>query len=152
MRGRVRVALAADPQLALVQLALDLGPRLLELLGLRHVRAGRCIGGGRYLVRVVVVDACLDAFLFGKTGETVGVQAVRRATVLPAVAVKLLLRLVWGLLGHHASRWVRRHLSDVRDATRPASRRRSAARPRSAARGTARLPRRVSSARGACWP
>src|SRR5215469_1357419 len=118
MRGRVRVALATDPQLA--------------------------------LVRLVVVDACLDAFLFGKTGETVLVQAVRRATMLPAVAVKLLLRLVWGLLGHHASRWVRRHLSDVRDATRPTSRRRSAAvRPaRPAGRTKACSPARGGCCRG----
>src|SRR5579859_1021546 len=109
--GRERVVLVDGVNLALVFLAADLGPLLLVHLGLADVIGQRRrVRGGRYLVRVVGVDARLHAFLLGEPVQLVLVEAVDLAAVLPPVAVEPLgeligelARLVYVLLRHRAS-------------------------------------------------
>src|ERR1700722_7731135 len=93
--GRERVLFVDGVQLALVFLAADLGPFLLVHLGLPDVIGQRRgVGGGRHLVRVVGVDARLDAPLLGAPVQLVGVQAVDLAAVLPPVPVEPLGELI----------------------------------------------------------
>src|ERR1035438_4217752 len=104
MRGRELVFLAADMQLAIAALPADLRPLFEVLLGLSHILGRGLVRCGRHLIRVVVVDARFDAFLFGQTGETVIVKARRSTRMFPAVAVEFLVWRVWDLLCHGASK------------------------------------------------
>jgi hypothetical protein len=76
-------------QLAFFLLAADFGPFLLVYLGLADVIGQRRrVRGGRYLVRVVVVDTGRDAFLLGEPGQLVLVEAVDLAAMFAAVVVE----------------------------------------------------------------
>src|SRR5579859_3939399 len=83
MRRRERVPLPLDPQLVLVELATDLGPRLLVHVALGQIRERRRVGGRRHLVRVVIVDPGCDPFLLGQAGQLVVVEMPGTAAVLP---------------------------------------------------------------------
>jgi hypothetical protein len=92
---RELLALAFDQELVLVFFPPDFGPLLLVLLGVADVGVQwRGIGGRRDLVRVIIVQARLDAFLFGLVGELVVVKVLRRTTMLAAIPAELLGRLV----------------------------------------------------------
>jgi hypothetical protein len=103
MGGRKRIPLPADPQLAFVQFPPDLSARLAVLVGLGDVLLRRGVRSGRDLIRIISVEARLDAFFLGEPGQLVIVEMLRRAAVLPAVAVESLVRRIWELLGHRAS-------------------------------------------------
>ena len=70
----------------------------------------RRVRGGRHLIRVVGVDARLDALFLGEPVQLVGIQAVDLAAVLPPVPVEPLGELigeltwlVYVLVRHRAS-------------------------------------------------
>src|ERR1700759_1717245 len=93
---REGILLAWLPELAVLDLAAELGALLLVHLGLADVLGDRRrVGSGRYFVRGVVVKAGRDAFFFGKLRELVVIEALRRPTVLTPVPVKLRGELVW---------------------------------------------------------
>src|ERR1700761_4093535 len=93
---REGILLAWLPELAVLDLAAELGALLLVYLGLADVLGDRRrVGSGRYFVRVVVVKAGRDALFFGKLRELVVVEALRRPAVLTPVPVKLRGELVW---------------------------------------------------------
>src|ERR1019366_2571860 len=141
VRGREGILLPiAGTQLAVGYLSVNLGPLLAILLGLGDIVGRRRIRGGRYLVRIVVVDACLDAFLLGQARETVIVGMLRRTAMLTAIAAETLVWQIRELLCHHASNAPREQ------AVPPVARFRCySARPRpdAASRPVTRL---------ACWP
>src|SRR6266536_1821831 len=103
VRGRERVSLALDLQLILVELAADLCPRLLVLVGLSDILLRRHVSRRGHLVRVVVVDPGRYPLLLGKAGEPVVIDVLRTAAVLMTVAPELLVWLACVLLRHYAS-------------------------------------------------
>jgi hypothetical protein len=104
MRGRERILLPTDVQLSFVELPPDLGALFEVDLRLCDIFAGRRIGGSGYLIRVVSVDACLDAFFLSETSELVIIKMCRRTAMLAAIAVKPLSWRIGDLLCHGASR------------------------------------------------
>jgi hypothetical protein len=104
VRGREGVLLAIVAQLSFIHLAPDLGALFQVRVRRGDIRDRRRIGGRGYLIRVVGVDARLDALFLSETGELVIVQTRGGAAVLPAVAVKPLSWRIWDLLCHGASK------------------------------------------------
>jgi hypothetical protein len=101
-RRRKLVSLTLDRQLIVVELAADLGPRLLVRLGLCNIRPRRRVGRRRHLVRVVIVDPGRNPLLLGQAGKPVVIDVLRDAAMLMAVPAELLGWLVRALLCHHA--------------------------------------------------
>jgi hypothetical protein len=104
VRGRERILLALSAQLSFIHLAPDLGALFQVRVRRGDIRDRRRIGGRGYLIRVVGVDARLDALFLSETGELVIVKTRGGAAVFPAVAVKPLSRRIWDLLCHGASK------------------------------------------------
>jgi hypothetical protein len=95
VRGRELLALAFDEKLVLVFFPPDFGPLLLVLLGVADVRVERRgVGGRRDVLRVIIVQARVHAFLFSLVRELVVVETLRCPAVLAAIPVELLGRLV----------------------------------------------------------
>src|SRR5512132_109755 len=94
VRRRECVPLAADTQLALVKLPLDLGSLLEVLVGLGDVLRRWRVSRRRYVVGVVVVEPSSDTLLLGEVGELVVVEMLGSAAVLAAVSPELCRRLV----------------------------------------------------------
>ena len=95
MGRRERILLAAEPQFPFVQLPPDLSALFQVTIRLGDVGGRRRIGCGGYLVAVIGVDACVDAFFLGETGELVIVEVRGRTAMFPAVPVKLLSWRIW---------------------------------------------------------
>jgi hypothetical protein len=90
VRRRDLVALSLDLQLALVELASDLGPLLLVYLGLGDILRRRRVRRGRHLVGVVIIDSGRYPFLLGQAGKLIVIKVCRLAAMLTPVPVELL--------------------------------------------------------------
>jgi hypothetical protein len=89
VRRRDLVALSLDLQLALVELAPDLGPLLLIYLALGDILRWRRVGRGRHLVGVVIIDPGRYPFFLGQARKLIVIKVARLAAMLTPIPVEL---------------------------------------------------------------